>query len=171
MNKKGFTIIELVTALTLATVIMIFLFNLVFILKDVYMSSEKKATMLVEQAAISEEVNSFVYGKKITSVEKIDDNSIDITTSDGTKRLKITKQNSNNRIEFGNYLYKLDTGVNIGTYKICYKNLSSVDANNYNRILFIDIPITYKDIKGNYGLKTAVPLENSTILKGSLNLC
>ncbi len=163
MNKKGFTIIELVTSLTLAMIIMIFLFNLVFILKDVYIENDKKATLLIEQSAISEEVNTFLYNKNIISVTKCNDCAycLVIKTSEGEKKLKITDTDSSKKIEFGNYLYKLDSGASFNSIKICYENLDTIDADDNNKILFIDVPISYKGLKGNFGLKSAIPIKRT----------
>lgn len=162
MGKKGFTIIELVTSLTLATIIMIFLFNLVFILKDVYISSENNSTLLIEQAAISEEVNSFLYKNEVTSISKCTEGDvcINIKTNDETKIFKVTK--SSKKIEFGNYLYKVkeDSLIKFGDVKVCYKKVS--DASGYNKILYIDVPITYNNKNTNYGLKSATLLKRNT---------
>lgn len=171
MNKKGFTIIELVTSLTLATVIMIFLFNLVFILKDVYLGSEAKATLLIEQAAISEEVNSFLYSNEISEVSKCTtgNHCLKITTSAGTKEFVV--KTTDKKIQFGNYLYKLDDSAKFGTIKVCYIKLLGSEANDYNKILIMDVPISHKSVTGNFGLKSATPIKSSVTFDGRISEC
>ena len=57
MNKRGFTTVELLVSFTLVSVIVFFLFEIIFVLKDLYVSAGIKTKLLTKQAVISEIIN------------------------------------------------------------------------------------------------------------------
>ena len=64
MNKKGFTLVELITTFALAAVIIAILINIVLIIKDIYVKYEIKTEMLIKQG----ELNSVINEKIINGV-------------------------------------------------------------------------------------------------------
>ena len=53
MNKKGFTLIELITTFALASVIIVILVNIIGIIKEMYVKTDVKSKLLVEQSNLS----------------------------------------------------------------------------------------------------------------------
>ena len=59
MNKKGFTIVELLASFTLTMIIMVFLFEVVLELKEIYLSTNYKTISLDRNALVSTELNEY----------------------------------------------------------------------------------------------------------------
>lgn len=170
MNKNGFTIIELVTSFTLAAVVVIFLFNLIIIVKDGYVINETRASLVTEQAALSEEVNHFLLSNTIKSIS-LSGSNLSFTTSE-SKVVNLTY--SNNKIQFGNYIYMLtDVGATATEMKVC--KLEEVSA-SYG-LLKIDIPLTSSKIpefdskQDNYGLKVLYKYDKGNTTLTGVNPC
>lgn len=56
MNKKGMTVVELVVAFSLSTVIALFLIQVVLFLKDTYMINGVKSELVLKQSLISDRI-------------------------------------------------------------------------------------------------------------------
>ena len=57
MKNKGFTVIELVLTISLVSVVMIILFQIIFLVKNLYVESGVKVKLLQKQLVISEKIN------------------------------------------------------------------------------------------------------------------
>lgn len=61
MNKKGFTLVELITTFSLASALIVILVNIVLIIKDIYIKYEIKTELLIKQGqlynAVYDEIN------------------------------------------------------------------------------------------------------------------
>ena len=63
MNNKGFTLVEVLVSLALVSVIAIFLFQIIFIVRDIYAEKNIKSEIYIESANISNVINiSFKFG-------------------------------------------------------------------------------------------------------------
>lgn len=67
LNNKGFTVVELLATFTLTMVVMIFLFEVVLELKNVYIASNIETLVKNENALIASELNRQIYNKNIPS--------------------------------------------------------------------------------------------------------
>ena len=56
-SNKGITIVELVVSISILSIVVLFLFQLILSLKEVYTSSGVKTEMLNKQAIINREIN------------------------------------------------------------------------------------------------------------------
>ena len=56
-KRNGFTTIELIITITLTLVIMGFLLEILFILKEIYVSNGIRTELLIKQALISHKIN------------------------------------------------------------------------------------------------------------------
>ena len=108
MNKKGFTLIELIVAFGLAAVIIIVLFNVLLIIKINYEETSVRTKLYINQSTLSNVMNSklnygnivsysecpgsFCYKFKLSNMEEIE--------------LSVTED----KIKFGTYVYKLASG-------------------------------------------------------------
>ncbi len=61
MNNKGFTVVELLATFTLTMIIMLFLFEIVLELKNVYVASNIETLSKNENALIASELNRKLY--------------------------------------------------------------------------------------------------------------
>lgn len=143
MNKKGFTLIELIATFALASVIIIILTNIVVIVKDIYSKDNIKTNLLIKQSNLSNALNSKLNNDFIDSYIRCSDTEFCYKFSlvDGSDiELKIT----DNIIKFGDYVYKLEDGVEVDNPSITKKTISTSNINLDNSFLIIKIPIKSK---------------------------
>ncbi len=94
MKNKGFTTIELIVSFTLVTVITILLFQLIFVLKDLYVYSGMKIKLLTKSAKMSVPINNDISTKNLVSAQKTSNNSINLCFADNScKTLSFDRQN------------------------------------------------------------------------------
>ena len=181
MNKKGMTTIELITSFALASVIFIILFNITLALKDMYLSSGLKTDMLIDQANLSESMNSVINSNNIVNkIAFISNNNqyaeYTFETIDGNYTLIVDQVNGN--ISFNNYTYKLAKNMSIKNDNDKYSSQSSIDMGDYvhfvgntsrnnntisSNLLIIDIPIYNTLMDDNLGVKIIYQLNGTTI--------
>lgn len=147
-ENKGFTVIELLVTFALAIVIVFFLVQIVFILRDLYISNGVKTELLNKQSLLSYKINQEFITKDLRSATKCGSNCINFLFGDGTTtKLQIDK--TNNTITFGDYVTELVSGSEFGDIDVS-ANLSITNDNNKNNaILNIDIPIFNKLFEDN----------------------
>lgn len=141
MNKKGMTIVELVVSFSLATVIALFLIEIVIFLKDTYVTNGIKSEMVLRQSLISDRINSLLHEQTITMVSNncgeyclelsFEDNSISTINFDI----------NNNRVIIDDYVANLPSGSKIVDVNFFIENLSSA-ADNNDSIFSINAKIT-----------------------------
>ena len=142
MNKKGFTTIELITSFTLASVIMLILFNVIIIMKDNMSSVNAKTNVLVNKDNLSYNINKRFKEKELSSITMCDegDKCYLFTYSDSTSD-KLIYSSTDKIITFNNYTFNItdDMKVDIPTITEHYDVMSSTKYNGY---FIINIPIT-----------------------------
>ncbi|MBR2832902.1 MAG: hypothetical protein IKE75_00415 [Bacilli bacterium] len=69
MNNKGFTVVELLTSFTLTMIIMIFLFEIVLQVKDIYINSTLKTKVLTQNAIVASTIHDKLKGANIAYCE------------------------------------------------------------------------------------------------------
>ena len=136
MNKKGFTLIELITTFALSTVIIVLLINVVLVIKNVYSKNDIKTSLLIEQSNLSNLINKKLRKGALLSYVTCSDakfcynfNYIDGTTSS----LKVSEE----FIIFDNYIYKVSNGTTIGDLYIDIANVSVSNDSINNSFLII----------------------------------
>lgn len=155
-NEKGMTIVELITSFSLSLIVMIFLFNIVLLLKDTYNYNSTKSSLVLEQSLLSSELNRDFSNEKIKEIERCSagDFCYDITikTSTGEKQKRLSIDKDDKTIKYGNsYNYTLGETEKFGDLKI-YKNQTDASG-NMNSYLVIEIPILSKISDEVFGVK------------------
>ncbi len=144
MNKKGFTVVELMTTFTLISIISILLVKLTITLKEIYINGDIKTALLTKQGNMTDKIYSDLKENKLTSLQSCGVNCIDFNYQNETKTLKLN--NDKKILTYDNYSIKLNEGGRFGTVNIEYYE-SSIG------ILFnLNIPIYHKLVKGDYGI-------------------
>lgn len=110
MNKKGFTLVELITTFSLTAVLVVLLLNIVLIIKNIYVKYEIKSEMLIRQGNLSTYVNERIINGELASYNK-DNNTFTFTMNDGD--IHILKV-ENNTITFDDFVYSLSSDTIIG---------------------------------------------------------
>ena len=62
-DQRGLTIVELVSSFMITMVALVFLFNIVVILKENYVLNSRKSDLIVEQSLLSRALNEDLYNK------------------------------------------------------------------------------------------------------------
>ena len=143
MNKKnkGFTTIELITSFTLASVIMLILFNIILILKDNLSKVNAKTNMLVEKDNLSYNINKRFKEKELSSITMCDegDKCYEFKYSDDTSD-KLIYSNTDKSITFNNYTFDIIDGITVEEPTIT-EHYDTMSSTTYNGYFIIHIPI------------------------------
>ena len=161
MNKKGFTTIELITSFSIASVIMLVLFNVIIIMKDNMSDINTKTNMLVAKDNLSYNINKRLKEKELTSLSMCEDGDkcYLFTYSDSTTDKLVYNTDS---ITFNNYTFEITDGIVVNTPTITehYDTMSSTEYDGY---FIINIPISINN--KDYSIKTVKHVNsNNTII-------
>lgn len=146
MNKRGFTVVELMVTFCLITVISIMLIQLTLTLKDLYISGDMKTTLLTRQGTMTKKINDDLNNKTLSSIESCGTLCINFNYSDESKQLVVDK--TKKIVTYDNYSIKLgdNSGNSFGTIS------SSTYTNGNKQILTIKIPIKNRLLKEDFGI-------------------
>lgn len=141
MNKKGFTTIELITSFTLASVIMLILFNVIIIMKDNMSSVNAKTNVLVNKDNLSYNINKRFKEKELSSITMCDegDKCYEFKYSDDTSD-KLVYSNTDKSITFNNYTFDIIDGITVEEPTIT-EHYDTMSSTTYNGYFIIHIPI------------------------------
>ena len=144
MNKKGFTLVELLVSIVLISTIAYFLFQIIFVIRDIYVDRNIKSEVYIETSNISNIINKDILSKQkddisLSRVFKVNNDEIDMVYSNN--ELMIIKINRDtNTISYANYSVDISKDVNIGNIELYYNyDNTSLEKNG---VLYIKIPIT-----------------------------
>ena len=164
MKNKGFTVVEMLSAFTLSSIIIIILFQLIINLKELYMSSGIKTELLNKQYLMINKIYSDLNEKQIVSIDSCInmEKCISFTYSDGSvKNLEIDEENKT--IKYDNYIVKLNSYTNFGNIIIDFDGTSE-----QNKIVNINVPIYNDQIKDtNFGINIVYPYNNQTVVNNT----
>lgn len=151
MNKKGFTLIELITTFALATVIIIVLLNIVSIIKNIYVQNNIKSTLAIEQSNLSKLMNEKFTNKLQYYVACEDSDYCYIFSFENEESIKLIVEE--NKIRFGEYTYKLDKNTKVKNPTLTREYVDINNTENTDNFLVINIPIVNKLYpKLNFGI-------------------
>lgn len=155
-NNKGFTVVELLVSITLTTVIVLFLIEILLVLKDLYVSTGIKTKMLTKQAVITENLYDDILSMDIKTISRCSDDSAELClqfqlANDTTKKLIVSRKN--NYIKWNGVRTNLLSGSTIGNINVSYEKIV---GNKYSGtkdcVLTIDVPIYHSLLeRENYG--------------------
>lgn len=167
LNKNGFTLIELITTFTLASIIMVFLFSIVMVLKDTYISKHTKTELIIKQSLLSQKINDDFTSNNIVSLKTCGNKCYDIELSTGqVKRLEIST--AGDMIKYDDFTYKLNNSSYVGPLNVEIKYIDITDNKVNNSILILSIPIYNKKFPNeNFGIKVVYQF-NSEIYNVSI---
>lgn len=161
-NNKGFTLIELIASFVLALTIMFFLFQVVIVVKELYVSSGLKTEMMIKKANMEKQIGLDFTDLGIKQIVTCGTDCYTFTYGDlTTKELKVDR--TGNTITYGDYQIAMMDGSTIGEYKITQNTVSGVGTGKNNTIVVIEIPVTNKTIADrNFGIRMVYQYDNRT---------
>lgn len=149
MNKKGFTVVELTVSFSLVSIIAIMLFNLIFSLKDLYVSGDIKTSLLNKQAIMDKKIYEDLNSRDLRSITACGISCLTFEYADGNSQLLIDV--GANTITYGNYTMKLNDGTNIGQVSFDVSQSTSSSTKD-NAVFHLDIPITTSLLDDDFGI-------------------
>ena len=151
MKKNGFTTIELISTFTLATVIVLLLFELVLSLKQLYVNAGIRAILLNKQVIMTEKIYNDFNNKEIIIANGCGTNCVTFVFNDYSRStLKIDKQKK--LFTYGSYTLKLDGSSNFQDITVKNNTVRNISPNKNDSFIQIQIPITSTVIDGDYGI-------------------
>lgn len=155
MNKKGFTVVELIVSFALTMIVVALLFQMLLGLKDLYISSGFKSQLLNKQALMSSKINNDFKNKEITMALKCGANCLTFFFNDDTSN-KLIIDDKNDLFAYGEYSTKLVDGSKFGDVVIRNETISILpgDLSNtkFDSFIEIKIPIKHTLLKEDYGV-------------------
>lgn len=155
MKKNGFTVIELIASFTLTSLIVTLLFEVAFILKDLYTNSSIRTNLLIRQALMSEKINDELTTKTLSLALKCGENCINFIFNDGSSS-ELSFSREDNTFRYGDYKTKLINGSEYGNIDISTETVLGIGEGLNNSIIKIQMPIYHKLLKKqDYGINIA----------------
>lgn len=153
MNNKGFTTVELVVSFTLTAVIVVFLIEIIFLIKDLYVTTGIKMKLLTKQTTINKIINEDFVNKKVTLATTCGDNCFKFFFNDDTSKI-LSYNKEKMTISYGNYTTTLVSGSEFGNIAISTNvDVGVRDYDTLNGVLNIQIPIYHSLIeKEDFGI-------------------
>lgn len=143
-NESGFTVVELLTSFALATIVMIFLFNILLAVKKDYMTKKLETDFSIQYALLSDALNSDATNCPLNQIIR-NGNTFSISFQSGencpTDLSELVIEDS--QITYKGEVYKFSEGVTIKQDSIEYrKNVTPVSYYYLNIPISIDFNVT-----------------------------
>lgn len=161
MNKKGFTVIELIASFSIAITIFIILFNVVLIIKDDYQEIKDKTNLLVNKNNLSYTINEQLQNNTLISLTTCDDYDICyLFTYDDNTSDKLIYDEVNKVISFHNFTFEIDNTMTLGNINIeeYYDDVTT----NLDGYFIINIPITQN--KKDFSIKVMYQFNTDNVV-------
>ncbi len=142
--KKGFTVIELIVSFTLVSVISIVLFQLIFTLKELYVSGDIQTTLLNKQGIMTKKIYDDLNDDNLTQISSCGVSCL-IFNYQGEER-KLIVDVAANTMTYDNYSMKLIEGSSFGQLSFDYSE------NDGDNIFSLNIPIKSNLLDGDFGI-------------------
>ena len=173
-NPKGFTIIELITSFSLTMVVLVFLFNIVIIMKETYMTNTDKSTLIVNQSLLSTALNEDFYDKAVSFNSVSCGSGYDKCYKMGFKGgggATLSISTSDNKIKYGEAIYSSeDVDFIVGNVSACKQEYQDATYAT-NSYLNLKIDITSPVIENYQFGVNVIHLYDSTIFTTDLPDC
>lgn len=167
MNKKGFTVLELIVSFTLAITIGFFLLRITTVVQELYTNTYIKTNIISRQNIITERMyDDFLYNDVKVAL-KCGQNCIRFIFSDNTEKLFLIDENT---FRWGDFTLKLKDGSKYKNVEV--KNQKNLSNNEFNNaLLSIKIPIINNAIKDEeFITNIVVPYNANNVYMDDLNL-
>lgn len=144
MNKKGFTVIELVTSFSIAMVIIVVLFNVVLIMKENYKLMDQRTDLLIKKDNLSYALNQKFKNSKLVSLEQCNDyDKCYLFTYEDNHTDKLVYKN-NDMIKFNAYTFEISNSMSVSE-PIINEYYDDTTSTLYDGYFIITIPITFNE--------------------------
>lgn len=162
-DNKGFTIVELLVSFSITMVIVVFMFQLIINLKDVYLGSGVKTELINRKFLITDKIYNDLLNNTVTKIEGCGSNCVNFTFIDGTMKM-FNVDVANSIISYGDYSVKLVTGASFGSITITDDTVNT-SGYNYNSVFAMNVPITHKLFDDtDFGINVVFPYNMNNVV-------
>lgn len=132
-NNKGFSILELIVSFSICMVVVVILFQIVVVLKEVYEKSSVKTELLNKQNLIIDQIYTDILDKGLSNegIESCGSKCVKFTFDNDTSK---TFQYTSNNLQYGDYATTLNNGSTV----------SDIVITNNEDVVGIYLKITHK---------------------------
>ncbi len=157
LNKKGFTIFEMLIGFIFLIMISYFLLTTIFSVRDRQEFTIIKSDLVDLKNSLTEEINYDLVRHKFLRLDTCGTHCFDLRYSTGlVRRLEVNI--INNWIKYGDSEYSLVEDSFVKTpYEVRVLVINNTLTNRNNSLLVIDIPIEHKEISGSFGININSP--------------
>lgn len=166
MNKKGFTLVEIIVSISLVSVVMIFLFQIITTIKNIYDKQNNKNDTKITVAVITREVekdlSSFGLAEVPTKTCDMTNNNIVPSTATNVKCIKLIYDGNNVKNNEGYIVYYQNNGKYFLGYKRGKDNI--IETQTVREITVApkeDIDIITKENSDMASLKITLPVRDN----------
>ena len=160
MKKNGFTVVEVLTTFVLITIVVSLLLTISTSLGKIYSSTSVKTELYYKQSVISNELNKVFLGHDVSTVTKCGDKCLLVSYHDAeSKKIEI----DDSLVHINDTAYDIPKNSEIGEVK--FDIIYSPITHKYkpDTILNIVIPITYRNIDGDFGVNIVYQFNRSSV--------
>ena len=166
MNKKGFTLVEIIVSISLVSVVMIFLFQIITTIKNIYDKQNNKNDTKITVAVITREVerdlSSFGLVGVPTKTCDMTNNNIVPSTATNVKCIKLIYDENNVKNNEGYIVYYQNNGKYFLGYKRGKNNIIETQTvREINVAPKEDIDIIIKENSDMKSLKITLPVRDN----------
>ena len=166
MNKKGFTLVEIIVSISLVSVVMIFLFQIITTIKNIYDKQNNKNDIKITVAVITREVerdlSSFGLVGVPTKTCDMTNNNIIPSTATNVKCIKLIYDGNNVKNNEGYIVYYQNNGKYFLGYKRGKDNIIETQTvREINVAPKEDIDIINKENSDTASLKITLPVRDN----------
>ena len=170
MNKKGFTLVEIIVSISLISIVVIFLFQIIITIKNLNDSKVNKTNNQMAVAVVTREVekdlNSFGLEQDPTETCDITKTNVIPATAENIKCIKLIYRSINVKNNEGYIIYYKNRNNN--KYFLAYKRgkdniieTQTVRELNIKENTNVDVNISKEESDDMYSLKLVVPIRNN----------
>ena len=158
MNKKGFTVIELIVSFSLVMIVVVMLVQVVVLVKNLYVNAAIKTELLNKQAIMNRKVSEQFTNKDIKAAVRCGQGCLTFIYEDDTSSNMNVKKEENtfsfidNDTGTINYTTKLITGSSFGDIDISNETINGVADGKNNSFIKINIPVKHTLVEGDFGI-------------------
>lgn len=158
-KRQGFTIVELMLSFTLSVIIIIYLFNVILTLRNLYTEDGIKTQMLIKQAGISEEIGNDLDAKLVTRVNTCGGSCLRFTFED-TSSADLIWDSDARAITYDKHRIEYIKGSEIGAPSVKIEKVEGAKEGTHNSVVTIHIPVTHKLIDEDFGVTIVYPYDD-----------
>lgn len=165
-NKKGFTVLELLLAFSLAMIVIVYLFQIVSLVQILYADNQDKSALLVKQnnlvEAIYQDIGMFEQkGEQLRGIAPCNGENNCYTfqffdQEDKTLKAYTNASSGKKYIAYGNYVVEYPKNTTFGNLVVDRSSYLESDGiygdSAYDTIVHISMPITLNDYREQYDL-------------------